>query len=574
MQILSRKAILNRDELSRMFCTGTGVELGPGSIPTAVADDVNIYYVDKRKSEELKAYFGRDDVVVGGALSDFEKGSFNFLMAHHVLEHCSNVVDTLLDWISYLKDGGTLFLTVPNASLTPDAGRLVTPPTHFVRDYILSTNDSSYESREHISSFLWGWCEDGGLAGKSKQESKLLVSQALHAQENDLHWHVFTVTTLRFVVELVAALLDKRVEFHYCQSGDGQSIEHTVVASLHDLGTLAPKVDVSYIKKLKVELGSKVMDTTLRFLEGRLIHDLSQSDSGKLFLANNGQARWIVDGKALEELTLVNSESTYVDFESVAQDISGERIASTEYLVAYDRGKAIKDRLPLNTGKGLELSPGARPIVSKDEANVKYADKADYEQFKQIYKEDTSIKLDTVLGESLIDDAFSENEFDYIVSSHVIEHIPDFIQFFISASKVLKTGGKLVKLVPDRRYTFDALRDDSTIEQIELAYQNAYRNPSRDMIYDFYSKIDTNVVASKIWDGSYMPKPMYSEEEVKQFCKKSELEGADVHCWVFTPTSMRLLLEHVRDKYIPSLRIVEISETPEGCNEFLMHVEI
>jgi 2-polyprenyl-3-methyl-5-hydroxy-6-metoxy-1,4-benzoquinol methylase len=246
---------------------------------------------------------------------------------------------------------------------------------------------------------------------------------------------------------------------------------------------------------------------------------------------------------------------------------------SAAFELTAGRGDAVKSRIRMKAGRGLELSPGARPLISKAEANIVYCDKISSTDLRKVYGEDAFVEIDYVLGSRLLDELFEGERFHYIVSSHVLEHIPDFIQFFISARNILRPGGSIVKLVPDRRFTFDVLRRDSTIEDLEAAHGMRLRHPSRRMVEDFYFNTDMQATAEGLWTGTYTPQRSYSSDEARRLIDGVDAGSADLHCWTFTPVSFRTLIDHVIAHYVPSLRVIEISETPKGGNEFLVQLE-
>lgn len=53
-------------------------------------------------------------------------------------------------------------------------------------------------------------------------------------------------------------------------------------------------------------------------------------------------------------------------------------------------------------------------------------------------------------------------KFDYVFLSHVIEHIPNPIHFLLDVSTILKENGKLCFLIPDKRYTINHYRENSS----------------------------------------------------------------------------------------------------------------
>jgi len=53
---------------------------------------------------------------------------------------------------------------------------------------------------------------------------------------------------------------------------------------------------------------------------------------------------------------------------------------------------------------------------------------------------------------------FRENAFDFVILNHVIEHVENFVDVLFSLSQIIKPGGHLYLVVPDKRYTFDQYR--------------------------------------------------------------------------------------------------------------------
>ena len=50
-----------------------------------------------------------------------------------------------------------------------------------------------------------------------------------------------------------------------------------------------------------------------------------------------------------------------------------------------------------------------------------------------------------------------KDKFDYVLSSHCVEHQPDLILHFKNVEKLLKKQGYYFLIIPDKRYCFDAL---------------------------------------------------------------------------------------------------------------------
>src|SRR5437868_3008097 len=73
---------------------------------------------------------------------------------------------------------------------------------------------------------------------------------------------------------------------------------------------------------------------------------------------------------------------------------------------------------------------------------------------------------------------------DYVVASHVIEHVPDLIGWLAEVREALEPGGELRLAVPDRRYTLDYRRSVSRLADVVHAWFMRARRPLPHQILD------------------------------------------------------------------------------------------
>lgn len=127
------------------------------------------------------------------------------------------------------------------------------------------------------------------------------------------------------------------------------------------------------------------------------------------------------------------------------------------YSIDMDRRAHVIESIKLS-GTGLELGPLYSPILSKSETEVYYVDHASTRVLRKKYKNHPFdvgkiVDVDYVLNGKTLKKTITGSRFDYVVASHVIEHIPDIIGWLNDISSVLKTGGVLSLVIPDKRYT-------------------------------------------------------------------------------------------------------------------------
>ena len=84
--------------------------------------------------------------------------------------------------------------------------------------------------------------------------------------------------------------------------------------------------------------------------------------------------------------------------------------------------------------RGAEIGPLNRPLVSKSESEVYYVDHCSAEQLREKYHGDPNVNPNDIVDVDFIWSDKPAKELlgsvyplDYVVASHVIEHVPDLI---------------------------------------------------------------------------------------------------------------------------------------------------
>jgi hypothetical protein len=235
-----------------------------------------------------------------------------------------------------------------------------------------------------------------------------------------------------------------------------------------------------------------------------------------------------------------------------------------------------------SSGCGLEIGPLYDPVVRRGEASVSYVDVHSGEDLKRYYSAHPGVPLDKIIdpefvligpdGPRSLPEAVKDGApFDWVVASHVIEHVPDLIGWLEEVSEILVDDGTLVLAVPDRRFSFDAQRTPTTVGEILLANQHQDKIPSARAIYDHFSRVIT-VDAGDAWRGD-LPGPEarihpleYVVEQLR--LAREDSQYVDCHVWLFTPaTFVEQLAELGRLDLVP-FTVQTVVPTARGELEF------
>jgi predicted SAM-dependent methyltransferase len=168
-------------------------------------------------------------------------------------------------------------------------------------------------------------------------------------------------------------------------------------------------------------------------------------------------------------------------------------------------------------GDGIEIGAFASPTLMPVGARVKYVDRvpaahwqemAEYKGYRLVephFIEDGA-RLDGILDRSC----------DFLVSSHMLEHVPDPLAALENWLRVVRPGGHIMIVVPDKRYTHDRDRLITTFEHVVRDHEEG-PEVSAD---EHYREIATQVMGIR------------EPTEVEEFVRQRE-PAVHFHVWDF-----------------------------------------
>lgn len=210
--------------------------------------------------------------------------------------------------------------------------------------------------------------------------------------------------------------------------------------------------------------------------------------------------------------------------------------------------------LEISAGRGVELGPLNIPIVSKSASNVLYVDHLDTDGLRAKYPDVSGIfDIDRpILNNSLADTLRDDAPLDYIVASQVFEHVANPIRWLLEIAAVLCEGGLLSLSLPDRRLTFDLMREETRAADIVSAYLAGVDTPDVRSVYDHHSLASfvnmhwatpASVYPDDVIGARGAVKPQLATDAHLAYVERARKgEYLDVHAWVFTPPSFLLVM--------------------------------
>lgn len=244
-----------------------------------------------------------------------------------------------------------------------------------------------------------------------------------------------------------------------------------------------------------------------------------------------------------------------------------------------DRREKLLSGLSIEGKLGLEIGALTRPFIKSSEHNVIYADHACTEVLREKYRDDPNVVIDDLVEVTAILDNCTLAEavgkkVDYVVASHVVEHVPNLIGWLNELTALLTQGGEIRLAVPDKRFTFDYLRAKTRLVDVLYADLVNARYPQAHIAMDHILNVTTLDVA-QAWRSEINPwqlKRCNTVEDARRLARQILDCGGyhDVHCWVFTPHSMAVLFVELIDHRLIELECVNFHDTAPDTLEFFV----
>lgn len=237
---------------------------------------------------------------------------------------------------------------------------------------------------------------------------------------------------------------------------------------------------------------------------------------------------------------------------------------------------------------GVELGPLTRPIVPRSAGKIYYADHRSTAELRQKYAEhgknglvdlDALAEIDLVLADQTLSQALGDRApVDYVIASHVIEHLPDPISWLCEIADCLRDGGHLCLAIPDKRFTFDHFRCSSVTRELLECYLGREKLPTVGQVFDHVAHA-AQIDPAMIWRGKIgarVPVAGHTPRRALELARQVAATPAyhDVHCTVYTPYSFCEVLREVMELDLVPYEVAAFETTVPGDMEFFATLRV
>jgi hypothetical protein len=238
----------------------------------------------------------------------------------------------------------------------------------------------------------------------------------------------------------------------------------------------------------------------------------------------------------------------------------------------------------------LEIGPSYSPVYPRREGfNVSILDHLDTEALRAKYSAmsvDISLieEVDFVWNGEAIHSAVDGQKFDFVLASHVVEHSTNFVQFLNDIGEALTENGKIILMVPDKRYCFDLFQPLTDTAKILSDHVRSASVHTMEAMYREHSHVSVdykehvfprkeNIYA---WGQGSIEGLKFGNNDpigwyMNSLSKIKETAYIDFHEYFFTPTSFLLIVEELNFLGLLQMKVATLTRA-RGC-EFLVVLE-
>ena len=186
------------------WLAGQGIEIGALHNALAVGPAARVIYVDRMTEAELRAHYPElaglalaPVSVLGDAqnLSTFPDASLDFVIANHLLEHIEDPIRALSEMSRVLRQGGILYLALPDQRVTFDRDRPLTDVDHLISEHRTGTEQTRRSHFEEwvdlVEPLITDWPH---LLSDENLEPRARVERLMEL-DYSIHFHVWSPET-------------------------------------------------------------------------------------------------------------------------------------------------------------------------------------------------------------------------------------------------------------------------------------------------------------------------------------------------------------------------------------------
>lgn len=205
-------------------------------------------------------------------------------------------------------------------------------------------------------------------------------------------------------------------------------------------------------------------------------------------------------------------------------------------------------------GRGLEIGALTNPLPAPNATEVVYSDWCAAEDLERMYP---GSKPPDIISDSETFPTVNDGTFDFVIANHVLEHLTDPIGALVEWHRILKDDGLLMLALPDKRFTFDAGRNRTTLAHLIEDHRSDVPPLLRNRCHleEWATHVENLAPGSK---------------ERESWIQTKLAKGYSVHNHVWIPVDILTLLAWLNRETTAHYQVLRLANTSPLTNEFIL----
>ena len=185
-------------------------------------------------------------------------------------------------------------------------------------------------------------------------------------------------------------------------------------------------------------------------------------------------------------------------------------------------------------GHGVEIGPGHVPFPVGPQVRVRFVDRWRPEENRALFPElgeDAGFPPVDIVADLDADGlaALADESEDFVIASHILEHLANPLAVLVEIHRVLRPGGLLVLILPDRRFSYDRFRPATTLEHLVEEYHRDVRQVDDAHVVEA-------IVAQVLFNGDADCEPArIAAAQTPELIEMHRRRSVHVHSWEMAP---------------------------------------
>lgn len=180
-------------------------------------------------------------------------------------------------------------------------------------------------------------------------------------------------------------------------------------------------------------------------------------------------------------------------------------------------------------GRGVEIGPGHAPFPVPSDVFVRYLDRWEPVENSALFPElgdQPGFPKPDIIANLDVDrlSALPDGSQDFVIASHILEHLANPLAMLVDVHRVLKPGGLFVLILPDRRVTFDSERSPTSLEHLADEYRRDVREVSDEHVIEA-------IVAQVRFNGDVRDPAVLAAERTEAEIDLHRRRSIHAHVW-------------------------------------------